>query len=354
MDLVEAADFQRRTLTALNRSPNTLRLYRLYQDSFLAFLAEAGLEPTLEALAPELVRQWQAWTRSRSNGRRGGLVTEKQGVVSLKTWAHFLWENDIYAFDPLAKLRVPRVPKIHRKPFTEDEARRLVQAAGGGANPIRDRALLLLMFDTGCRVGELCAASVNDVDLEEGVILFNRTKNGRPREVRFRVPARRDGGPSLIALRQWLKIREARPGVDTLFTTRERRPLSTRRVREIFEQLGNAAHVSNCIPHRARHTAATEFLAARPGAEIQLRSRLGQVSNTVLSDYVSISDPTAADAAAVASLSTRWALGGTADRSSAAPAPRRSAPRMELSDLIAGLNADERGALLRELLRGAA
>jgi integrase len=264
--------------------------------------------PSLDALNPQFVREWQVWLRSKSRGRRGGVVTEKQGVMTLKTWSRFLWENDIYPFDPLARLKLPRVQKIHRKPFSEDEARRLVQAAAAGPNPIRDRALLLLLFDTGCRVGELCAATVGDVDLVEGAIAFRRTKNGQPRRVIFRVRDRRDGGPAYAAVRNWLKVREAHDGVDALFTTRERYPLSTRRVREIFTELGRVARVPDCHPHKCRHTSASAFLAQRPGAELQLRSRLGQLSADVLRDYITWSDPSAADAAEVASLSARWKL----------------------------------------------
>jgi integrase len=308
VDLIEAAEFHRRCLERLQRSPLTLRLYRIYQDAFLAFLVEHNVTPTLDALNPQFVREWQAWMRARSHGRRGGVVTEKQGVTTLKTWARFLWDNDVYAFDPLARLKVPRVQKIHRKPFSQDETRRLVQAASAGPNPIRDRALLLLLLDTGCRVGELCAAAVSDVDLIEGAILFRRTKNGRPRQVIFRVPSKRDGGPALSAVRNWLKVREARPGVEALFTTRERLPLSTRRVREIFSELGETARVPNSHPHRTRHSAASEFLTQRPGAEQQLRSRLGHISRQVLDDYITISDKTAAELAEDASLSHRWNL----------------------------------------------
>jgi integrase/recombinase XerD len=308
VDLIEAAEFHRRALERLNRSPMTLRLYRIYQDSYLAFLLEHEAPPTLEALNPQFVREWQSWLRGRSTGRRGGLATERQGVMTLKTWGRFLWENDVLPYDPLGRLKVPRVQKLHRKPFSEDEARRLVQATACGPNPIRDRALLLLLLDTGCRVGELCAAAIGDVDLSEGSILFRRTKGGRPRKVVFRVGSRRDGGPALSALKNWLRVREARPGVEALFTTRERYPLSTRRVREIFAELGASARVPNCHPHRTRHSAASEFLAQRPGAELQLRSRLGHVSREVLDDYISMSDPTIADAAAVASLSLRWNL----------------------------------------------
>jgi site-specific recombinase XerC len=365
MDLVEASDYHRRTLERLNRSPQTLRLYGVYKDSYLTFLREGEVELTLDALNPQLVRAWQQSVRLKSTGSRGGLVAEKQGVMTLKIWAHFLWDNEIFDVDPLARLKVPRVPRIQRKPFTQEEATRLVQAAAAGANPIRDRALLLMLFDTGCRVGELCAATLADIDLVEGSVSFTRTKNGRPRTVKFIVPGRRDGGSCLSALRQWLRVREARPGVDTLFTTRTRLPLSTRRVRELFEEFGEAARVPGAIPHRCRHTNASQFLAERPGAEIQLRSRLGQISRGVLSDYITESDQTAAEASAVASLSTKWNLGSSRsvatkqERALPEPRGRKATPSRVVDDgqqdLLERLVNDPamRQKLLELLLKGA-
>src|SRR5215471_6892782 len=308
VDLIQAADFHQHALERLGRSANTLKLYTCYQTSFLAFLLEHDVAPTLDTLNAQFVREWQGWLRARSRGRRGGVVSERQGVMTLKTWSHFLMDNDVFAYDPLGRLKVPRVQKIHRKPFTREEAQRLIAAVAAGPNPVRDRALLLVLLDSGCRVGELCATELKDVDLAQGTLVFRHTKNRTPRVVGIRVPNRRDGGPALQALRNWLRLREAREGVEALFTTRERWPLSTRRVREIFSELGERARVPNCHPHRTRHSAATEFLAQRPGAELQLRSRLGHLSREVLADYVSISDPTAAEIAEVASLSARWNL----------------------------------------------
>jgi hypothetical protein len=148
-------------------------------------------------------------------------------------------------------------------------------------------------------------------------------------------------------------------------------PLSTRRVREICTELGTAARVPDCYPHKFRHTAASEFLAERPGAEIQLRSRLGQVSGSVLADYVSISDPTAASAAATASLSTKWGLGSHANgarpaiakqhQAASIPSRRSSAPQPQaitsdmdmLANLAAMLEANpSMRSLLRTLLGG--
>lgn len=308
MDLVEGFEFHRRTLERLGRSPETIKLYRTYEQQYLLFLEDGGIEPGFDALSPQLIYEAQAWVRTRSRGHRAGVVAEKTFVMVLRIFDHFAVDNDLYLNPRLSRLKKPTVPKIKRKPFTEAEAKRLVQAATEGPNPLRDRALLLLLFDTGCRIGELCNAAVEDVDLAKGAILFRRTKNGNPREVVFRVADRRDGGPSMQAVRQWLRVREVEPDEHALFTTRERHGLSPRRAREIFTQLGRLARVPNCHPHRCRHTAATEFLAERPGAEIQLRSRLGHLSHEVLSDYVSISDPTAEQAANVASVSKKWAL----------------------------------------------
>jgi len=321
-NLLAASEFHLQTLRHLGRSPGTLTSYRIYQRAFITFLEEQGIGPDLGALTPQLVRACQGWIRARSRGRRGGVVTEKQMVTTLKTWSRWLWDNEVYSFDPLARLRRPRVPKVHRKPFSEEEAQHLVAAASASANPLRDRALLLLLLDTGCRIGELCSATVADVDLVKGSILFRHTKGGAPREVGFRKRREANGGPCLVALRTWLRVREAHDGVEELFTTRERWPLGTRRAREIIAQLGQAAHVPNAHPHRFRHTAASQFLAERPGAEIQLRSRLGHVDDATLADYITISDPAAAEAADVASLSAKWHLGSQAEPRSA-PASRR-------------------------------
>ena len=68
MDLVEASAYHRHALTRLNRSPQTLKLYAIYQNSFLAYLLSNDIELTLDALTPELVRRWQAWLRSQSTG----------------------------------------------------------------------------------------------------------------------------------------------------------------------------------------------------------------------------------------------------------------------------------------------
>jgi integrase/recombinase XerC len=296
------------SLARLRRRPATLTIYRVYVGMFLRFLEERGISNGPDALNPRNVGDFQDWHRAHSTGSRDGASAERMAVRLLKSFSRWLWRRSYLGHDPLERLQTPNLPKIHRAPFSEIEVRSLVGAARRGREPDLHRALLLLGLDTGSRIGELCGLELDDLDLEGGYVIFRLTKGGRPRRVFFGVPSQLRGGPCAVALRLWLERRPAQAGVKSLFTNAEGYPLSTDQARGIYRQLGIVAGVPNCIPHRGRHTHASELLAEMPGAEIQLRHRLGHLSKDVLADYVSVSDRSAREIAGVASLSVKWNL----------------------------------------------
>lgn len=290
------------------RAPATLKVYRLYVGGFLSFLETLGiLSPDLEHLTPDLVGQFQDSVHARAHGTRDGDAAEQQAVRLVKIFSRWLWRRGVLESDPLARIEAPRLTKLHRVPFSEPEVRRLMDAARDGPHPVMERALLLLGLDTGARIGEMVSATLGDLDLDTGVILFRRTKNGRPRRVFFGVASRADNGPCVVALRAWLANRPLSEA-PTIFLGRDGGPLSTDAARRIYRALGLSADVSQCHPHRGRHTAASEFLAELPGAELHLRKRLGHLSAEVLADYVNISDQSARSVAETASLSAKWNL----------------------------------------------
>lgn len=290
------------------RSPNTLRVYSIYVGHYVRFLTIAGIEtPGLEYLSAEWVGRYQDYILAGSHGTRDGAAAERSMVRLIKTFSRWLWRRGYYAADPLAHVEAPRLPKLHRVPFTESDIHRLLAAALRGPSPEMERALLLLGLDTGCRIGELCATELRDLDLTAGAILFRHTKNQRARQVFFGVASRADGGPCVVALREWLAVR---PPVETpyLFLYADGSPLTPDRARRIYRTLGASADVPHTHPHRLRHTHASELLAELPGAELHLRNRLGHVSADVLADYISISDLSARHVAESASLSKKWNL----------------------------------------------
>jgi site-specific recombinase XerD len=309
--LYDAHQAHLEALRRQHRAPDTVRVYRLYIGGFVRFLTERGIEcPTLEHLSPDLVGKYQDYIPRCAQGTRDGAAAEHQAVQTVKIFSRWLWRRSFFAIDPRARVESPRLAKLHREPFSQHDCQLLLEAALLGPDPIMERALLLLGLDTGARIGELVATTIDDLNLEAGTILFRKTKNGRPRRVFFRVADSADGGPCVVALTNWWAVRPKRADqlVHALFIGRDGRPLCTDRARRIYRALGESAGVPNAHPHRSRRTHATAFLTELPGAELHLRNRIGHSSREVLAEYVSFSDSAAREVADVASVSAKWGL----------------------------------------------
>jgi integrase len=82
--------------------------------------------------------------------------------------------------------------------LTEDEVKKLAEACQNQ----RDRALILVLYETGCRVGEILTLRVGDVQFDQhGAIMVVKGKTG-PRRVRVIFSAK--------ALTEWLNHHPAR------------------------------------------------------------------------------------------------------------------------------------------------
>jgi integrase/recombinase XerD len=84
---------------------------------------------------------------------------------------------------------VPQTPRFVPYIYTEDELRRLLHGIAACLNPPRKlephtlRAILLLLYGAGLRVGEAVALTVADVDLSGAVITIRNTKFHKTRMV---------------------------------------------------------------------------------------------------------------------------------------------------------------------------
>jgi site-specific recombinase XerD len=81
--------------------------------------------------------------------------------------------------------RAPR-NKGHRYPAdppTVEEIIAVMRAAGGGADGARLRALIVILWRAGLRVGEALDLAETDLDASRGAVLVRRGKGGRRREI---------------------------------------------------------------------------------------------------------------------------------------------------------------------------
>lgn len=170
----------------------------------------------------------------------------------------------------------------------------MVDAAGQGYSnflSVRNRAILLMFRDTGCRLCGIAGLELPNLEMEvRRALVYEKGRGGKSkaRYVFFKLD-------TAAALGEWLDLRpvqlplpgEDRAGLDSLFVS-ERYPhrgLSESAIASVFLRLKKQAGIKGrCNPHSFRHALAKRMLTN--GAS------LGQVSRILGHRDVRITDAT--------------------------------------------------------------
>jgi site-specific recombinase XerD len=181
-----------------------------------------------------------------------------------------------------------RVAKPHQEqiePFTLEQVEALLKSARNSGNA-RDEALLLFLFDTGCRACEVCSLKHGDLHLQ--TCGSTATVLGKGRKIRV-VHFSRD---VTLVLNRYLR-RHPRQPHDPVFASLRGgdvlAPLSPSGLLQVFERLGREAGLKGvrCSPHTARHYFAIHFL--RNGGNLfALQQMLGHTNLKMTNRYVKL------------------------------------------------------------------
>lgn len=120
---------------------------------------------------------------------------------------------------------------------------------------IRNLAMFRLLVGTGCRISELLDIKLEDVDLENGWIVFPHRKNN----VKLTVPLSTSIIDSIVV---WLGVRKDLKFTDTtLFVSRNGKKLNRVDVNGMLKEYGEKCGIEcNIHNHTLRHTCATLLL----------------------------------------------------------------------------------------------
>jgi len=149
--------------------------------------------------------------------------------------------------------RIP--PPINRddsaRPFTEEEVKRLMDAARATRNGKRDVAILAVLLDTGLRASELCDLRMSDLDLLRRTIEVKHGKGGKSRQAPL-------GQQAVKTLWDYLKNEHRDPNEHVLQTQRGD-ALDRNSLRLLMDRLQRTTGI-HTYAHRFRHTAAVFML----------------------------------------------------------------------------------------------
>lgn len=279
------ADFGRYLTAERARSGHTLRAYLSDLRSLLEYAASEGVTD-LAGLELGTLRRWLG-AQSQAGISRATLARRSATARSFTTWA---MREELIATDPALRLRAPKAEKSLPGVLQSQQLLRLLNslaeaAADGSPVPVRNRAMVELLYATGLRVGELAALDVDDLNPDRRTLRVVG-KGNKERTVPYGVPA-------AVAVDDWL--RRARPLLATgpsgpaLFLGARGNRVDQRQVRTVvnalFEALGDTSATG---PHALRHTAATHLLDG--GADLRaVQEILGHSSLATTQIYTHVS-----------------------------------------------------------------
>lgn len=179
------------------------------------------------------------------------------------------------------RIEMPKVDQEATEMFSQEEIMRLLKACEKTRSCLRNRAIVLLLLDTGIRLAEL-AYDGSRPEERTGLLLENvifgeqesyivvMGKGRKTRTVKI-------GQQTCQVLQEYLEYERPASTVPSFFLVRGNCPLSVRRADKILKELGKLAGVKNVHTHRFRHTFAIQQLLARTNALV-LMQMLGHTS----------------------------------------------------------------------------
>lgn len=271
-------------------------------EQFLMYLgAERGLSESYQLTVQRSLESFAEWSRADSwreitpqritdflaFRKRSGLqaASIRLDAVALRIFFRFLAARHGWQENPAETLSLPRPEKHLPETLGTENVKRLIEGIlPSDPQGLRDRAMLELLYSSGLRVSELCAARIENLDLEAGFIRVTG-KGMKTRLVPVGAPAAEALGHYLSAARPALVRRWT--GAEIFLSVRGRR-LTPQRVWQLIKQYAARAGIEgNVYPHLLRHSFATHLLGG--GADLRIIQELlghADISTTQIYTHV--------------------------------------------------------------------
>ncbi|MGB5925229.1 MAG: tyrosine-type recombinase/integrase [Dehalococcoidia bacterium] len=224
----------------------------------IRFLTEWQIRQFLGYVGTETNRWGLEGNGSETSQCRASHTTLHHYWVTLSNFFNWVVKEGFAAESPLARIRVAKPKPKVVVPYSSDEIGRMLAVCDydyeHNARFVgsRNRAMTLVLLDTGVRLSELVNMKVRDINTGTGYIRV-LGKGSKERVVRI-------GKVAQKALWRYLMCR-GHNDVEPLWLTEERRPLHNSGVQSLVKRLKERAGVTGeGSVHRFRHSFALSFL----------------------------------------------------------------------------------------------
>jgi integrase/recombinase XerD len=272
---------------------HTLQAYRRDLERYAAVLGVAGRTAIADVTTQDVAAFLAGLREGDADHRPLAASSAGRAVVAVRGLHAFAVAEGLAPADPARRVRPPAPARRLPRAIGVADVERLLAAAGIGAGPrpLRDRALLELLYATGARISEAIALDVDDLDLgvHAGPALPGTVRlSGKGQKQRV-VPV---GSYARQALEQYLV--RARPALaaaarrasasPAVFLNARGGRLTRQGAWAALRAAAERAGISGVSPHTLRHSFATHLLDG--GADVRVvQELLGHASVTTTQVY---------------------------------------------------------------------
>jgi site-specific recombinase XerD len=184
-------------------------------------------------------------------------------IKCIKVFYSFLQREEVISDNPMEKLKKIAEPKKLKPVLDENQMVRLIAVIPNkGFYSKRDKAMVIILWDSGIRLNELLSIELGHVDYQFRTIKI-KGKGNKERIVPF-------GNKTKRAILSYLKVRPDNHA-PLLFCSRDGCKVMPRNFQRSLRRYGKKIGVEKIYPHLLRHSAAT-YLAKNemPAQHIQI------------------------------------------------------------------------------------
>jgi len=251
-------------------SSHTLRAYRKDLEIFFDYAKTEPEKIDMIDVRGFVAEQIKGGMNKTTVGRR---------LSCIRSFFKFLHREGYIKSNPAKLVSNPKVSKLLPRFLSVDEVFSLVEKPEGiGFIPVRNKAILELLYSSGLRVSELSGLNIEDLNIKESLIKIR----GKGKKERI-VPV---GSKAIDALKSYMIERMLLKSKDkALFLNRMGTRLTDRGVRRIVVKYArDLAMYGQISPHTLRHTFASHLIQG--GADLRvIQELLGHSSLSTTQKY---------------------------------------------------------------------
>ena len=237
----------------LNRSGRTVESYEEDLRSFERFFKNIDSQLSWQSVDADIIRRWMESMMDKGNNA----ASVNRRLSALRSFFRFALSRKLVESDPAHLIKGPKKGKRLPQFVRENEMDALLdkQTWGTDFTCVRARIIIMVFYETGIRVSELCGLNDQDVSLVNQELKVTG-KRDKQRVIPF-------GEELADGLKEYIRLREAtvERQCDALFVTEKGVRITLHQVYKIVrEQLQRVCNLKKRSPHVLRHTFATAML----------------------------------------------------------------------------------------------